>query len=653
MRRSGVLALALVVGAAFLVAPTQAVPAQRSTEPASAPTLRVGSLDLRRCAVPPRAWCGTLERPWNPANPALGTLDVGFAYVPARSGRSVGTLVPHEGGPGYSTTGSAAWFAEMYDGLLDDHDLLLVDQRGTGRSAPIRCRALDRGTGSPAQAAAACGRQLGPRAGLYGTALAADDLDGVLEALGIEQVDMYGDSYGTFFAQVFAGRHPDRLRTLVLDGTYPAYGETAWYPTQGPALRASLTKVCARSEMCSREKGLPLPLLTRLLDRLRESPVRVRAPGGDGRVHQVRLTPAGVAAVAYNATYAPTTYREFTGAVRAALAGDPLPLGRLAAEVEFTGEDPPPPKEYSAGAQIAVSCHDYPQLFDLQAPVEQRRQQYREALRKMQATDPGLYAPFTITEYRDSGWATFGMCMQWPVPDPTQPAGPPTPPGGTYPDIPTLVISGELDTVTTPAEGQLATEQFPDARQVVIDNTLHVSGNVGPTSCGARLVRHVVATGSNAVPDDLAACADEVPPIRAVGSYPRSYLRTPLPPGAPDDPAARVAVTAVATVADVIDRWWQTYLDHGRGLRGGTFRFTGDEPVRMTLKDVRLVDDLPVSGTATWDPSTGMVRATLRVPRSHGVDSVTASWNATDADAQASVRLSGSSPARSLEFLAP
>ena len=74
---------------------------------------------------------------------------------------------------------------------------------------------------------------------------------------------------------------------------------------------------------------------------------------------------------------------------------------------------------------------------------------------------------------------------------------------------------------------------------------------------------------------------------------------------------------------------------------------------RMTLKDVRLVDDLPVSGTATWDPSTGMVRATLRVPRSHGVDSVTASWNATDADAQASVRLSGSSPTRLLEFLAP
>ena len=47
----------------------------------------------------------------------------------AISGRSIGTLVPHEGGPGYSTTGSGEWFAEMYADLMTDHDMLLVDQR--------------------------------------------------------------------------------------------------------------------------------------------------------------------------------------------------------------------------------------------------------------------------------------------------------------------------------------------------------------------------------------------------------------------------------------------------------------------------------------------------------------------------------------------
>lgn len=648
--------LALVVGAVLFVGPSQATTAAPGPAVTSEETRRVGSVDLHPCDVLPRAWCGTLEREWNPADPSLGTLDVGFAFVPARSGRSVGTLVPHEGGPGYSTTSSGAWFAEMYDGLLDDHDLLLVDQRGMGLSSPIRCRALDSGTGSLTKAAGQCGRQLGPRAGLYGSALSADDLAGVLDALGIGQVDMYGDSYGTFFGQVFAGRHPERLRTLVLDGTYPAYGETAWYPTQGPALASSLTAVCARSAMCAREtrtRGAPVPVLTRLLDRLREKPVRVRAPGGDGRLHSVTLTSAAVVPVAYNAVYQPTTYREFTGAVRAALGGDPLPLGRLYAEYLFTGEDTPAPQDYSMGAEVAVSCHDYPMLFDVQAPVQQRRQQYREAFRAMRAANPGLYAPFTIDEYRDSEWSSFDVCLTWPVPDRTQPAGPPMPPGGSYPPVPTLVISGELDTITTPAEGQIVTEQFPRARHIVVDNTLHVAGGAGPTSCGARLVRHVVATGSNEIPDSLAACAEDVPAIRAVGSYPRSYRRMPLPPGAPGDPAARVGVTSVATVADVMDRWWQTYRDSGRGLRGGTFRFSGDRKVTMRLTDVRLVDDLPVSGTATWNHGTGQVTANLRVPSTQGIEVITASWNATTADARTSVRMSGSVPSRSLDFLAP
>ena len=616
-------------------------------------TLQVGTLDLTRCGVLRDSWCGEVKRAWDPTGAVPGTLSVGFAFVPARSGRSVGTLVPHEGGPGYSTTGSAAWFAEMYGELLDDHDLLLVDQRGTGRSAAIACPSLDQGTLPYIRAVGRCGRDLGDRSGLFGTALSADDLAAVLDALGIGRVDMYGDSYGTFFAQVFAGRHPGRLRTLVLDGAYPVFGESAWYPTQAPALRRSLDVVCARSILCAEAAGRPLTLLRTLLDRLRERPLRVRAPGADGRLHRVVLDAAAVAAVAYNATYLPPTYREFTAAVRSALDGDPLPLGRLYAEFWYTGEGPADPREYSAGADAAVSCHDYPQLFDVTAPYEVRERQYREALRRKESTRPGLYAPFTITEYRTSGWTSFGMCLRWPAPPPSQPAGPPRPPGGNYPDVPTLVLSGELDTITTAAEGDVVTGQFPGARHIVVRNGLHVVGGNGGDSCGARLVRHVVSAGSAEIPADLASCAEDAPAIRTVGTYPRQWRTVALPPGAPADGLGRVAVAVANTAADLLDRWWQTYSERGLGLRGGTWRVSGDRRVVIRLDDVRLYADLPVSGTVTWDRVRGGVSLQLRIPTTAGIRDVRGGWNAQSAGARARLVATGGAGERTVRFLAP
>ena len=96
-------------------------------------------------------------------------------------------------------------------------------------------------------AAATCAKRLGSHADLYGSASSADDLAAVVTALGLGKVDLYGDSYGTFFAQVFAGRHGDQLRSVVVDSAYPPTGETAWYPTQTAAMNYSIDAVCAKT----------------------------------------------------------------------------------------------------------------------------------------------------------------------------------------------------------------------------------------------------------------------------------------------------------------------------------------------------------------------------------------------------------------------
>ncbi|MDQ3105621.1 MAG: alpha/beta fold hydrolase, partial [Actinomycetota bacterium] len=103
----------------------------------------------------------------------------------------MGTIVAVEGGPGYSTTGSRTYYRDLFEPLLDRRRLLLVDNRGTGRSEPIDCPQLQAYRGSYITAVARCGRQLGSASDLYGTAFAARDLVAVLDRLGIERVDLY------------------------------------------------------------------------------------------------------------------------------------------------------------------------------------------------------------------------------------------------------------------------------------------------------------------------------------------------------------------------------------------------------------------------------------------------------------------------------
>jgi hypothetical protein len=77
--------------------------------------------------------------------------------------------------------------------------------------------------------------------------------------------------------------------------------------------------------------------------------------------------------------------------------------------------------------------------------------------------------------------------------------------------------------------------------------------------------------------------------------------------------ARQVAAVAAATVADALERWQINYSGHDRGLRGGTFTYTGGDVVRFRFDAARYATDVAVSGTATWDALHGPLQATLRV----------------------------------------
>src|SRR5207253_37724 len=260
-------------------------PAELVRKPSEA-EIQVGSLRLRRCKGVP-AYCGAIIRSLDPSGAITrDTIKIGFQFYPHlnSSAQQLETIVAMEGGPGYPSTESRHSYIGLFRRLMDRHDLLLVDHRGTGLSHAADCPLLQSEPNPQHDGISACGATLGNGAYLYGTALAADDLAAVLDALAINQVDLYGDSYGTYFSQTFAVRHSQRLRALVLDSAFPIVGLSPWYPEIAPTIREGLRLACQRSAACHDIPGDSAVRLEQLVAKLREEPLSGTAQNGDGKM---------------------------------------------------------------------------------------------------------------------------------------------------------------------------------------------------------------------------------------------------------------------------------------------------------------------------------------------------------------------------------
>lgn len=433
------------------------------------PTARAAAApELAKCPkhVRPRTLrCGSLELPVERSDPALGSTPIRFAVRPPtdRDRPPKATIFAVEGGPGYGSIGSARYYIHLFGPLLERRQLVLVDMRGTGHSRPIDCPALQAGRGTDRRGLAQCARILGSNYGAYRTSAAADDLDSVRAALGIDRIDLYGDSYGTYLAQSYAFRHGETLEALVLDSAYPLRGESGWYSSLWRTGIRSLSIVCRRSARCSGDAGRRLKRMVELL----------------------RATPRGVGplldAIASGGYSPPRSYLRIDEAIGAYLRGDPRAYRRLTATGSGGYGNY---RYYSRGDELAVSCNDYPMLWDKAAPVPERRRQLQAQIRDYPR---GRFAPFTPREIALSSSAGYRECLSWPAPSALY--EPPAPPGTTAPAAPTLVISGELDDVTSPKEGRKVAADFPDSRFMLVPNAGHVPSLYGGRYPAAERVR--------------------------------------------------------------------------------------------------------------------------------------------------------------------
>ena len=328
-----------------------------------------------------------------PPSNAAGALKIEFElYTRRKAGQpSLGTLVDVEGGPGYSTTDSRDYFIGLNEPLMDRRDLLLVDARGTGLSAPLDCPAFANTVADYVNRAGRCANQLGTQVDYYGTHAAVDDLADVLDALGIDRIDLYGDSYGTYFSQAFAVRHGDRLRSLVLDAAYPLPGTDPAFSDLAAATRRALRLVCDRRPSCAARGQDPVAVVKRLVEQVRVQPVSGQGRNTDGERIPVTVDEGSLVELLQSGYGNIPMYRDLLAAIRSFNAGDRAPLFRLLAENTL---DPAasPVRSWSEALYLAVTCHDYPQMWDPAAPISVRTAQLAAAQAALPAA---AFAPFS------------------------------------------------------------------------------------------------------------------------------------------------------------------------------------------------------------------------------------------------------------------
>jgi hypothetical protein len=346
----------------------------------------------------------------------------------------------------------------------------------------------------------------------------------------------------------------------------------------------------------------------------------------------VSVTEGELASILQNDSGSWLLQGEVLAAARALRGGDPTPLLRLDAESvpSSSGGPPPEPTLFSAGDAFARSCTDLEYQWDKASSPAQRRVQFDQA---RAALDPNRFAPFSLDAWVQPPPVAFlpSPCIRWPAP--THHPAPPVPIGTIVPDLPALLLMGELDLRVPPSESAQLTRMVPRTSAVTVAESGHVTAFNEQSGCARALISHFIDTMT---PGDTTCARHPAYIAPAVGSFPRRATTEPdsrteeASEGAADERSLRGRVARIAT-ATLTDAFRRTFIQEqpahkGVGLRGGTFHAKETRTgLTLHLAAARLTEDVAVTGDATYNGTldadlsvAGAAQGTLHV---HGI------WN--------------------------
>jgi pimeloyl-ACP methyl ester carboxylesterase len=230
-----------------------------------------GTMAFTDCGLEDGFQCARLFVPTDWTSPST-TKQIGL-YVERKAGATqpaTTALIALAGGPGQSATPFAESFAQLLAPALGTRDLIVYDQRGTGRSGYLTCPFAERTASDNNEFSAQCATELGPTRINYSTRDTVDDIEAIRQALGVDKVSIFGVSYGTYVAQLYARRYPTHTESLILDSVVPPTGVDPFDRTSFRAIKAELVKLCAGGR-CRRDEA-------RSAGRARRDPVHADQP---------------------------------------------------------------------------------------------------------------------------------------------------------------------------------------------------------------------------------------------------------------------------------------------------------------------------------------------------------------------------------------
>lgn len=551
--------------------------------------------------------CVTLTVPLDHFNPTdTRTLDVVFGVLPAAARNRRGMFVTATGGPGYSGLDAADSYTSGFDKRIPRRfDIVFFDQRGIANSGGLECPAAtnvyyqaDFQTSTPEQEAAAkqvaqtfaqdCVAEMGNPESLpyLGTAQAVEDLELFRQLMQDEKFWLYGESYGTQYAQTYAAVHGDRLNGLILDGTVDlTLDGFQFYRQQAQAFADVLgmtLAACADDPACLADmKGDPQAAYDQLARRLGRQPQTFRFPLPSGGTERRELTLTDLETVVGGQVYGESDRMLLNRALAAfANRGDLVPLARLL--YVNLGVDPVtletiPDPTYSEAMYYAVECQDY---FYPGATPEEKADNYLRAGDAVEAALPRLASFF----YGDL------PCAYWPAPanDPARPA--PLAAEG----IPTFVLGATADPATPVGNGLAVYSRLSDGYLYTQQGGPHVIFGRG-NECPDKPVSDFLVNG-------------RLPRQReheCEGYVTDDYV--PLTPARANGFAdVEAGLAAAETEITYLPEYWYWYGDEPVSAGcpfGGAIDFdTDDDLYTFALKDCAFTQNFVMNGTGSYDP---------------------------------------------------
>lgn len=422
-------------------------------------------LELTPCEIPGAegAKCGSLSVPENPDDVSGRQLDLRVVVLEATGERRDDPIFYLSGGPGTAASSIAPVFSGS--SMRATRDFVLMDQRGTGGSNPLRC---DLGSFGDAlrillsfdlgDIAATCAAELSEIADLhfYSTRFVVDDFDAVRSALGYSRINLLGGSYGTRVALEYLRSHGEHARTAILRGVA---GPDTLVPlgfskSSLEALRV-LAADCASDSAC--RKGVPdlEAAIRRLRAELDAEPmkVEVRHPA-TGEASELEVSGSEFAGLMHYPLYGTQFARQVPAMVMAAEAGDLSPALQIASAL---GAQLIP--RFYFGSFLAVMCSEDAPFFDEADIAEASR-------------DTLLGGGFSR--------GILASCAAWPASPVSEDFKRPV-----ESSVPVLLVSGAADPVTPASDAEAASRTLPNSLHLVLPATGHFGMFPG---CSARLV---------------------------------------------------------------------------------------------------------------------------------------------------------------------